>query len=316
MTRAGGFSLIEVLLAMAIMGVLAAFVLPSLFHVQNQGIAALAGNDLTDRAARLGRFVAEEVRMAGFMVGPRPGNPAGAVPTLDHPSAGGGISFPTAILPDNRDDGNDSVTFLKARSFFPRLEVAAVQAGDLIELDDLRSDTQIDAANATSPYSWVVFENHKVLYQVRERNAAADTLRLAADLREPPAPGNEVFGVRPVRFFVEPDGAGRSVLRYDTFAMKETIDPGVDGMQVEYLTVNDAGGVAWKEDPARPERIRAVRIHLLVRALTAERGFRDGTDYSQRMGPRVLPETYGPYNDGFRRMVVTELVEVKNNGLQ
>jgi prepilin-type N-terminal cleavage/methylation domain-containing protein len=314
MTRNGGFSLIEILIGMTIMGVLASIVLPALLHVQRQGVAALGKNDLADRAARLGQFVAEEIRMAGFMVGPLPADAAGAVPQVDHQSAGGSTAFPTALLPDNHDAADDSVTLLKGRPFFPRLAVAAT-AGNLITLDDLRSDTQIDVAAATSPYSWVVLENHKVLYQVLARNAAADTLTLATSLREPVGPGNEVFGVRPVSFFVETDAAGRPVLRYDTFAMKETLDNGVDGLQFEYLTVNEAGATVWQEAPDRPERIRAVRFHLLVRALLPEPDFRNDTDYSTRMGARVVPETYGPYHDGFRRMVVTELVEVKNNGL-
>ena len=62
--------------------------------------------------------------------------------------------------------------------------------------------------------------------------------------------------------------------------------------------------------PSRGEDIRGVRISLLVRELKSDREYTNDTVYS--MGNR----TYGPFRDSVRRVLVSQLVEVKNHGLQ
>ena len=54
---------------------------------------------------------------------------------------------------------------------------------------------------------------------------------------------------------------------------------------------------------------RPFRVSLLVRDLRSDGDFRDQTVY--RLGNR----SYGPYRDNFRRIVVSEMIEVKNHAL-
>ena len=61
--------------------------------------------------------------------------------------------------------------------------------------------------------------------------------------------------------------------------------------------------------PAEPTAVRGIRIALLVRDLRPDRDYLDTATY--RLGNRH----YGPYRDRFRRILVSQMVEIKNHVL-
>lgn len=336
-----GFSLIEILVALAIMGILSSFMFPAFWQFQDQGVKEMNKNDLYDRAQRLGIYLRQELEMAGFLLGRRPDPP----PTI------AGITYDASIAVNNSSTADDEITIVRAESFFPKLVCAAsVTSGTSVtsnipkdfftgasSADDRRARLGVNATVGTpydpktpykhSPYNYIAFENHKRAYPLNAADTTNDGLTIGGlsgtdypltfdfnagnDLREPLSQGTEILRVRARRFHVQVDG-DESQLRFDNGVndgndRDEILDRAVDGLQLRYLLEDGS----WSDDPTRAEDIRAIRFYLLVRALHAQKGLTNNTDYSAQMGPSVAANTY-IFNDGFPRLVIVEDVEVKN----
>ena len=61
-------------------------------------------------------------------------------------------------------------------------------------------------------------------------------------------------------------------------------------------------------NPSNPSDIRAVKFYVLLRTLRPSKSYTDNKTY--QLGSITL----GPYNDGYRRLLVENSVEVKNVG--
>ena len=99
---------------------------------------------------------------------------------------------------------------------------------------------------------------------------------------------------------------GSKRLRRDDFTSREILDDAVDGLQFEYLL----GDGSLVNLPASPREVRGVKVSLLVRDLRSDRSYVNATVYT--LGNR----SYGPFRDHYRRSLVSQLVEVRNHGLQ
>ncbi len=328
-----GFSLLEVLIALTIMATVSAFMFPALIQFQDQGVREISKNDLADRAQRLSIYLSRELGMAGFMLGRRP-EPSITVNTTN---------YDATILVNNSNNADDEITILKAESFFPKVVAFenVASGGTNIKIEIPRDEFQTSNGNlissaddrrahlglqADTSYNNIAFENHKRGYpllndadkgvQFTGITAAVvqATIKLKAgdDLREDISEGSEILKVRAKRFYVATSGGESQLLIDDLSAPPATIlDRSVDGFQVRYLIDG-----TWEDNPAHAEDIRVIRFYLLVRSLNPQKGLTNTTDYSSQMGPKTgsnIPAgTYGPYNDAFRRLVITEDVEVKN----
>jgi hypothetical protein len=193
-----------------------------------------------------------------------------------------------------------------AESFFPSLSLdqAAEAGATLLHLD--RRPNQAPGSSreirpAPEAISHVVLANHRACYPV---GVTAQSLQLLEGLAVPVPSATELLGLRARRYYLARSGSsGR--LRCDDFTSDEILDDAVDGLQFEYLLA-DGRLVDLPEDL---RAIRAIRLSLLVRDLRADRDYRNNAVY------RLGNGSYGPYNDAFRRIVVHEVVEVKNYGL-
>ena len=319
--RQAGFSLIEILIVLAVLGVTMSFMIPSLLSFQSQGISEISKDDLSDRATRITAYLAEELRMTGYMLTSDPKYADESPVALKHNTLTGTplVTFSNSILPNNANSSDDEITILKSRSFFPRVGVetdAAIGAGltgNFINLDRAPTATGEVIPGLSSAYSHITFSNHKVTYQVTsfESITKTDNLRLNQGLEDPingettagAKDGTELLAVRANRIYVT-DGD----LHLDDYEKDLKLDFGVDGLQFRYLLADGS----FSDDPLQPDQIRGIQFALLIRSLTAEKGFHNTEDYSSQMGPNVSAGTYGPYNDRFRRILRTELIEVKN----
>jgi type II secretory pathway pseudopilin PulG len=308
-TSSGGVTLVELLVAMVIAALLGTMLLQMVLGFQSRILIEISRNDLQDRAERLIRFVASDIRDAAFLLGPVPQLAGGAPLALIHDSLAGDPleALPCSILPEDNSGGDDSLTIVKAVSFAPPLRLA--QPGILGEARlvlDRRPNHSPGSSRELLPapeaISHLVFANHRLCYAVQIAELES---RLQQPLVADIPLDSEVFGVRACSYLLEPFAGGKR-LRRDDFTSRDILDDMVDGLQFEYLL--DDGSLV--NLPTRPQAVRGVRISLLIRDQRADQNYTNATVYN--LGNR----TYGPFQDHYRRSLVSRLVEVKNHGLQ
>jgi len=304
-----GFSLVELIVSMAIATLLGSALLSSLLAFQAATLAEIDRDGLRKRAERLLRFVVDELRDTALLIGAEPLTAAGTAPSLVHASQSGDPLeiLASALLPEYGDPaGHDAVTILKAVSFAPRIRLTQPEdpGAASLTLDrrpNLPPGSSREILPAPDARDHVVLDNQKVCYRVL---SADQILQLNnALLRAAPA-GTEVLGLRSQRFYLQPY-AGSNRLYRDNFTSLEILDDDIDGLQLEYL-LKDGSLV---DAPAILAEVRGIRISLLVRSHREAAGYTDRNSY--QLGDR----SYGPFFDHYRRIVVSELVEIKNHGL-
>jgi hypothetical protein len=291
---------------MGLAALVGTIVLPAVFVMQARSLAEVSRNDLQARAARLLRFLSHDLRNTAFLIGATPVRSDWTPPVIVHDSLAGDpvVTLTRSLLcEDGGEDGDDLLTIVTAESFFPPLRLAAAAASGATSLRLDRSPNQPPGSSreirpAPEAISHVVLANQRSCYPV---GTVGQTLQLLDPLAMAVPAATELLGLRLRRF--HRDGAGR--LRRDDFTSDEILDDAVDGLQFEYLLA-DGRIVDW---PADTRAVRAVRLSLLVRDLRPDRDYRDRASY--RIGNR----SYGPYHDHFRRIMVSEMVEVKNHAL-
>ncbi|NJC87002.1 MAG: hypothetical protein FIB02_00475 [Desulfuromonas sp.] len=304
-----GHSLVELLVAMGLAALVGTIVLPAVFSLQSRGLAEVSRTDLQGRAGRLLRFLGDDLRTAAFQVGAAPRRASGAPPMVVHDSVPGNPveTLAQALLPEDGGTGNDdALTVIKAESFFPPLQLSQpAGAGALSLLLDRRPNQSPGSSREIRPapeaISHVVLANHRTCYPV---GSAGQSLQLLDGVAVPVPAGTELLGLRAHRYHLSPSG-GFNRLRCDDFTSDEILDDAVDGLQFEYLLAD--GRIV--DVPEDPRAVRGIRVSLLVRDLRPDNDYRDRDIY--RLGNRG----YGPYNDAFRRIAVSEMIEVKNHAL-
>jgi hypothetical protein len=277
--------------------------------MQSRSLAEVSRTDLQERGARLLRFLGNDLRTAAFQLGATPHRATGTPPVLVHDSVPGNPAeeLTQALLPeDGGTDGDDALTIVRAESFFPPMQLSQPAVAGAVSLRlDRRPNRAPGSSREISPapeaISHVVLANHRSCYPVGN---VGQTLQLLDGLTVPVPAATELLGLRVRRYHLAPSG-GFNRLRCDDFTSDEILDDAVDGLQFEYLLAD--GRIV--DAPADPTAVRGIRVSLLVRDLRPDRDYRDRASY--RMGNR----DYGPYNDSFRRIVASEMVEVKNHAL-
>lgn len=303
-----GVTLVELLVAMTIASIAGIMILQVVLGFQSRILAEISRNNLQDRAERLVRFIASDIRDAAFLIGPTPRTADGTPLHLTHDSlADDPVEvLPFSLLAADLPDGDDRLTIVKAVSFAPPLRLSRVaQAGDssvvLNRYPNRSPGSTRELQPAPEAINHLVFANHRTCYPLQQ---AGLEVHLEQPLRETVPADNEVLGLRACSYAAEPF-AGSKRLRRDDFTSRDILDEAVDGLQFEYLL--EDGGIV--DQPLDIRAVRGVRISLLVRGLRQDRDDLDTDIYT--LGNR----TYGPFFDQFRRQVVTRLVEVKNHGL-
>lgn len=303
-----GVTLVELVVAMAIASIVGSLIMQMVIGYQSSILTEVSRNDLQDRAERLIRFIANDIRDTSFLLGPLPQVADGAPLALVHDSLSGDPveALPSSLLAEDFSDADDQLTIVKAVSFSPplRLEQPAFVDEDLLELNrrpNRNPGSSRELLPAPEAISHLVLANHRVCYSV---HLAEQSLQLDQPLLTDVPAGTELLGVRAYRYHLDPF-SGSKRLRCDDFTSRNILDDAVDGMQFEYLL--DDGSLV--SQPVNPQVVRGVRISLLVRDLRPDPNYTDATVYS--LGNR----TYGPFLDHYRRNQVSQLVEVKNHAL-
>ncbi len=304
-----GITLVELLVAMTIASIIGTMILQLVIDFQSRILTEVSRNDLQDRAERLIRFLANDIRDAAFLLGSVPQVAGGASLELVHDSLSGDPleNLPFSILAEDNSDEDDRLTIVKAVSFAPPLRLAQPGLSGEAELvlnrrPNRSPGSSRELLSAPEAINHLVFANHRVCYAVQ---LADLSLQLGQPLLEGVPVDTELLGVRAFSYQLEPF-SGSKRLRRDDFSSRDILDDVVDGLQFEYLL----GNGSLVDQPARPQDVRGVRISLLVRDLRSDRNYSNETIYT--LGNR----SYGPFRDHYRRSQVSQLVEVKNYGLQ
>ena len=303
-----GMTLVELLVAMTIAAIVGAMILQLVINFQSRILSEISRNDLQDRAERLVRFLANDIRDAAFLLGPVP-QVAGSGPlSLVHDSLAGDPLEPLSfsLLAEDNPDGDDRLTIVKAISFEPTLHLAQPGLSGESDLQLNRRPNRSPGSSreilpAPEAINHLVFANHPDCYAVQ---LAGQSLSLHQPLRAAVPADTELLGVRAYNYQLDPF-AGSKRLRRDDFTSRYILDDAVDGMQFEFLLADGS----FADQPARIQDVRGVRIGLLVRDLRLDLTYINQTVYA--MGNR----SYGPFRDHYRRTQVTQLVEVKNHAL-
>ena len=304
-----GVTLVELLVAMAIASIVGTMILQMVIGYQSRILTEVSRNDMQDRAERLIRFLANDIRDAAFLLGAVPQLADGAPLTLIHDSLAGDPAevLPSSILAVDSSTADDRLTIVKAVSFSPPLRL--VQPGlvgeDFLVLNrrpNRSPGSSRELLPAPEAISHLVLANHRICYAV---HAAGLALELNQPLVKDVPVDTELLGMRACTYLLEPF-SGSKRLRRDNFTSRDIIDNAVDGLQFEYLLADGS----LVDQPVRPEDIRGVRINLLARDLRSDRNYVNTTVYT--LGNR----NYGPFRDHYRRHQVSRLVEVKNHALQ
>jgi hypothetical protein len=294
---------------MGIAALVGTIVLPAVFSLQARGLAEVSRSDLQERGERLLRFLGDDLRSTAFLVGANPRRAAGTPPVVVHDSVPGdpAVTLAQAIVPeDGGADLDDALTVVKGESFFPPIHLAADAGTGAVVLNLNRRPNQSPGSSreiypAPEAISHVALANQRTCYPV---GSAGQALQLLEGLTLPAAAATELLGLRVHRLYLQRTGRnGR--LRCDDFTSDEILDDAVDGLQFEYLLADGR----MVDLPVDPRAVRGIRVSLLVRDLRADRDFRDRAVY--RLGNR----NYGPYGDSFRRILISEMIEVKNHAL-
>ncbi|HKL25890.1 MAG TPA: prepilin-type N-terminal cleavage/methylation domain-containing protein [Desulfuromonadales bacterium] len=304
-----GFSLLELLVSLAIAAIASALVLPGLLDFQAHTLAEIQRDELHKRAARLLRYLVADLQETALQVGPEPKTAAGGPPILVHDSLAGdpAESFSSSLRPEpGAADEHDALTILTAVSFAPPIFLTQpTAAGGTTLALDRRPNRAPGSSREIQPspeaIDHVVLPGHRTCYRVTGDD---QSLPLAAGLLQTVPAGTEVMGVRARRYELQ-SASGTNRLYRDDFTRRDILDHAVDGLQFEYLLQDDT----LVDQPDRPAEVRGIRISLLVRSRHADRDFVDRNSY--RLGDR----TYGPYHDHFRRTRVSRMVEIINHGL-
>jgi hypothetical protein len=301
-------TLVELLVAMAIASIAGIMILQVILNFQSRIFAEIRRNDLHDRAERLIRFMASDIRDAAFLLGPVPQTAEGAPLILTHDSLAGDPveTLPFSLVAEDLADGDDRLTLVKAVSFAPPLRLAqTAQVGETSVVLNRRPNRSPGSTRELQPapeaINHLVFASQHTCYPLRQANLEVD---LEQPLRETVSADTEVLGLRACIYEAE-SFAGSKRLRRDDFTSREILDQAVDGLQFEYLL--DDG--AMVDQPADTISVRGIRISLLVRSLRQDRDHIDTAIYT------LANQVYGPFHDHFRRQLVTRLVEVKNHGM-
>ncbi|RMG04223.1 MAG: prepilin-type N-terminal cleavage/methylation domain-containing protein [Nitrospirae bacterium] len=299
-----GVTLVELLVSIAIFLILLAFMYPTFSFVTRQSEFVGSNEALSARGQKILDYIAEDIRMAGFVVGPKdnikicPGHDA------DHPSIG-----VTAIRHDDNYDVNgvyDSLTFVTAIPLEVNLNSAEcitnqpsntrdykldisnpASIGDLNFLVDAPSDcisksklypTGDALLNAKSLVAFETASQIENIYTVT--SFSGNTIQISSGLQLSLAVGSPVYAIREYQYVVEDTRElNRYTLGKDCDYSPTLLDPvngeagGIDGLQFEFIAIDPT--TKQTEVSALPpddiKDLRAIRIWLLVRSSSADR---------------------------------------------
>ncbi len=339
-----GTTLVELMVAVTIFLIFIALLYPAFSFLQGRMASISDTEALSERGNRLLDYMAEKIRMTGFIIG---SNPC--------------ITFCGETLVNSlvHAEGNpfDTITFLTAFPMetnepnMPYLRVTAAAARNAttvaVNTTNVSTSSLTPAVGTNNAKSLVTFDVLKPTYPygiarwngtVYAVSASAGTAltfaddTVTSDVREDQLvqdinARSYVYAVRRYRFAANARrelqeigwnsvcDTGGETLDLDGTAGPGNAWGGVDALQFEYILSSDTA--RFVPNPAHTDvtaddlpNVRSVRISLLIRAGFPTRGYTNTNSY--QVGNLAAPLVF---NDEYKRMLLTRVVDVRNMGL-
>ncbi len=307
-----GLTLTELLVAMSVFLILVAFMYPTFSFIGRQSDYINASESLAHRGQRIIDYLAEDIRMAGFVVGPKDNIRICPGFDTEHPSSG----VAAIRLNDNYDTNGryDALTFLTSVIVEVAQNKAACITGQNVygtmdyELDVASNATigstsiTVDASRSCISDSFIninsATQNAKALIAFETASQISNIytvtdftnniITITPSLELAVTTGSPVYAVREYRYDVVDTGGNtrelrRSVLAKNCVYSPVVIDPvsgangGIDGLQYEFISINRVTGELELSStlPTELGDLRAIRIWLLVRSSVPDRFYTD-----------------------------------------
>ncbi len=308
-----GLTLTELLVAMSVFLILVAFMYPTFSFIGRQNDYINASESIAHRGQRIIDYLAEDIRMAGFVVGPKDNIRICPGFDTEHPSSG----VAAIRLNDNYDTNGryDALTFLTSVIVeVDQNKASCITGQDVYGTTDYELDVAsnaaigdtsitVDASRSCIATSLInpnsITQNAKALIAFETASQISNIytvtdfsnniITLTPGLELAVTTGSPVYAVREYRYDVVADTTGnvrelrRSVLAKNCVYSPVVIDPvsgengGIDGLQYEFISINRVTGELELSStlPTELGDLKAIRIWLLVRSSVPDRFYTD-----------------------------------------
>jgi len=315
-----GMSLVEMMIALLIFGMSLGIVYPAFESLSYTMTEINDKQEMTQRGQRVLDLMAEEIRLAGLYVGPRPqATFCGKinVNSLEHVD---GVPYDTLAFFTSElvTTTTKSVPFLMA-------DAAANSGATTVTVnapDSPECKIKSPPATGQNARSFITFDTLAPTLLVRMYEISGydtKTISLSTGLQQTISKGSKVYTVVRKKFEV----ADRSLKFVKwTSTCKETdvdvlvpswgtgyLNGGIDAFQVEYMLAESTTPVAEITD-AEISKVRSVIIWILLRSDYPAKNFLNTATYTLGQAKPFSRR----YDDNFRRVLLSRAVEVRNVG--
>lgn len=338
-----GTTLTELLVAMAVFAGFIALLYPAFTFFKKQSSHVSGKQMLSQRGGQILNYLAEEVKMAGFLVGPASNISfcGSSVGTLNHADGErfDTLDFMTSIPVERKPDAAG----FKAGEYFLTISTNDFASGSSsfsasLSKDDMQSSTAVKPRleNRGNARSLITFETlspttGKRVYEVADITEKTVTITGSIDQSIPKS--STVYSVQRIRFSVDEtrqlsrdewgaDCGIDTANKIDLTSGNDNMLGGVDGLQYEYFVrgADNRMTVRSSISSGDLENLAAIRIWVLLRADVPDSGYTNDEKYvlgtlqnpDKPELPPITGVTLGPFNDSFRRLLLTKAVEIKN----
>ncbi len=332
-----GMTLVELLVAMAVFLIILGLMYPTFDMIKEQSVFIEDMEALNERAQRIIDYMAEDIRMAGFVVGPKDNIPYckgdGLKTVVEHTDGTpyDALTFITAEpveiknYTDCMQGDSDYRVYVAANASIGdstltlTYDISKQTSGGTKCVSFLKETSNADV-NAQSLIAFETASYVNNLYTIKQITNKQITLH--ENLSIAVSQGSPLFVVKRYSYTVNPNE--RSLRRRYWVSSTSGCQPedivideesgalgGIDALQFEYLYYDPITEsiVTDDEPPSDLTKLRSIRIWLLVRSESADRTYTNTNTYS------IVNTTVNngqPFNDHFRRVLINKIVEVNS----
>ncbi|TMK72691.1 MAG: hypothetical protein E6G48_06615 [Actinobacteria bacterium] len=335
LSRSGGYTIIEVMVAISLSLIILAALVSAFAGNSRQRHAIERANQQTEDGSYALQLISDDLRNAGYLATLNPGafsapNPQIAIPAALPNACATGVATLTSalILPiqgyDNGANAPVCLTDLRANT-----DILVVRRASTCAVGSAGCDPQV-AGDVYLQASGCATEFSAGTYYVLDSNVASFTLHQKDCVTVAP-----LYQYRTHIYFVannDQPGDGiptlkRAELGPGVFNIVPLVE-GVENLQIEYgldTSAPTTGTPAvYTADPnsylgCAPATCAsywgntvAAKINILTRDLTPTQGYADTKTYTLGLTAGGAANTFGPFNDGFRRHVYYAVARLNN----
>jgi len=338
-TRLRGYSIIELMVAITIgLIILAALVTLFAGNSRERGEIERA-NQQTENGRYALELIADDLRDAGYLASFNPGTVAGPNPQLVIPTAlpnacatgVATLNSAVSIAIQGYDDGANAPACIA--DLRPGTDILVVRRASTCAVGTAGCDAQV-GGDVYLQASGCATEFAAGTYYALDSNLASLNLH-----QKDCAAAAQIYQFRTHIYFVANDdkpGDGiptlkRAELAAGAFTAPVPLVEGIDNLQLEYgldtATPTTGSPAVYTADPSSYNgcapttvptcvgnwrNVVTAKINVLARNLTPTQGYTDAKTYTLGLTAGGVPNTVGPFNDGFKRHAYYSVARLNN----